>query len=175
MVLRRLTEAHISEFCLSLHDYKANKRDVLEQLRKSLQMKRYAVKSTAMNDLVRLAKKREELNAYAKELHEIIQPLNMSLYQVFGELSQFSDSVDFICRIDEVDQITETEFQVMNYQVEKYVQALKEMTCGYLDNPWRGTVIKSTSTMYLSDLKERTAGLPDLLRKLISSAISQKP
>lgn len=166
VVLRRLTEAHISEFCLSLHDYKANKRDVLEQLRKSLQMKRYAVKSTAMNDLVRLAKKREELNAYAKELHEIIQPLNMSLYQVFGELSQFSDSVDFICRIDEVDQITETEFQVMNYQVEKYVQALKEMTCGYLDNPWRGTVIKSTSTMYLADLKERTAGLPDLLRKL---------
>ncbi|QUA54662.1 DUF4011 domain-containing protein [Aristaeella lactis] len=168
VVLRRLKEAHISDFCLSLHDYKANKRDVLKQIGDNLRMKKIAVKNTATNNLVRLAKRRDELNTYAKELHETIQPLNISLYEAFGELAQYIEPVDFVCEIKNVEKISEIDFQMMSYNVGRYIRAFEEMSCGFADNPWRGTLVKTTSTLYLTELKTRTSNLPHNIAKTVA-------
>lgn len=166
VVLRRLTEARLSDFCLSLHDYRANKRDVLRQIGDNLHLKKIAVKSSAMNDLIRLARRRDELNRCDGELHEAVQPLNMSLYQVFGELAQFTEAPAFTCSVENAGEISEAGFQQMNYLAEKYARAVGEMSCGIGENPWRGIPAASAGALDPEELKRKTEGLPGRLREL---------
>lgn len=118
--------------------------------------------------LIRLAKRRDDLNQYAKELHELIQPLNISLYDAFGELAQYTKPVDFVCEIKDAEKVSETDFQIMSYNVGKYVRAFEEMSCGFVDNPWRDTTVKTTSTMYLNELKTRTGDLQEEISQLVA-------
>lgn len=166
VVLRRLTEAHLDDFCLSLHNYKANRRYVLDQLAHTLQLKRQTIKNTAINDLVVLAKKRDQLNQYAAELHEVIPPLGLSLYQVFGEIAQYSDHADFYCSIDDPAEISDIQFQEMCYYAGRYADAFSEMSCGLDENPWKDTLAATADAIFLRDVAEQTAGLADDLRRI---------
>ena len=45
VVYKRLSEVHLDDFCLALHNYKANKKEVLDELAKSLELSPIKVKS----------------------------------------------------------------------------------------------------------------------------------
>lgn len=70
VVQKRLAELGIGNFCLELHSNKAVKRSVLKQMQKSLEtapaveIQQYAYK------IQNIRKMREELDAYARKLHE---------------------------------------------------------------------------------------------------------
>lgn len=71
VVQRRLTSLGIGDFCLELHSDKANKKQVLAQLDKALQVKR-PEKQTEYEDLLkRTSSSRAKLDGYAMHLHAI--------------------------------------------------------------------------------------------------------
>ena len=87
VVYRRLQDAHLGDFCLPLHSYKANKKEILESIGANLKLRHTRVRDGVMEDLAELFHDREQLNAYAGELHGEIAPLNESLYSAFGKLT----------------------------------------------------------------------------------------
>ena len=83
VVYKRLEETHLADFCLPLHSYKANKREILQQLGRNLELYDLEVNDEVDTILESVYVERNELNSYAEALHKKIQPLGMSCYEIY--------------------------------------------------------------------------------------------
>jgi very-short-patch-repair endonuclease len=173
VVYNKLEMVGLGDFCLPLHSYKANKREVLESLGKTLKMDRKRIKPEFMYDLERLLEERNKLNDYNNDLHIKNLPLNKSIYEVNGLLSKLpKDTVDLVFPIDSVE---DTDLRQLN----KYRRLLDELTNtiglmrkDYKDNPWIGCNItnlthdlRQTFHVNLEKLIPSIANLKELYKK----------
>lgn len=71
VVQRRLASLGIGDFCLELHSDKANKKQVLTQLEKALEIKHPSQKTEYDEQLQKAAASRAKLDGYAKHLHAV--------------------------------------------------------------------------------------------------------
>lgn len=88
VVYRRLQETGLAAFCLPLHSHRANKREILSDISASLSMKAPKLSESDERDCLSLEEKRTELNAYAKALHQPIEPLGYTAYECAAALSE---------------------------------------------------------------------------------------
>ncbi len=87
VVKRRLDMAGVGDACLELHSNKANKRSVLEELRRTWDLG--APKGESPDALTRrLTEARDVLNGHAERLHRIHPSAGLTPYQVFGQLAR---------------------------------------------------------------------------------------
>ncbi len=157
VVYKRLKDSGLSDFCLTLHSNKANKKETLKQLENvfTLSRNKATVSDAARYKLDKLVEDREKLNAYAKELNEPVSPLNKSVFYANGEVAKYSDIEDLSFQIPSVRQTTEK-------QLRDYISALDEVA-GHIgrmnddcnSNPWRNTTIQVMTNEFLHDFSER--------------------
>jgi hypothetical protein len=69
VVKKRLDDLNLGSFCLEIHSAKANKKDVLNQLAKALEVGQTKVPSTFFGQALDLKNKRESLNKTLNSLH----------------------------------------------------------------------------------------------------------
>ena len=143
VVYHRLQEAHLGDFCLPLHSYKANKKEILEQIGANLRLKQTRVKDTARNSLENLQSIRDEINAYAKELHQVIEPLNMSCYEVYGKLDEVREAPIVSFSLDKVSSLSQSDLSNLLGQIKKYSLAVRGLNYYIKDNPWDGVVVRA--------------------------------
>lgn len=147
VVYKRLSQAGLADFCLTLHSHNAKRREILNQFDRSMKISRQRVdlQQDAYSRLYRLKETRNALNQYCTELHTVIDPLGKTIYQVNGLIAQLEDYPD----IDYV------QIAVEKFTPELLVQseiALEEITrvvekSGYQQkNPWNGCVLVSSPT-----------------------------
>lgn len=85
VVKRRLDDKGVGDACLELHSNKANKRGVLEELRRTWELG--APKAPDPKALfARLTEARDSLNAHARNLHAVDPASGLSPFQVIGHL-----------------------------------------------------------------------------------------
>lgn len=89
VVLKRLTEVGLDDFGLSLHNYKANKKEIIDSIGANLSLQDEYIDSSMLRELTELFHDRAFLNAYAGDLHKPIAPLDQSVYDV-AESTQVS-------------------------------------------------------------------------------------
>lgn len=68
VVYKRLSEVHLDDFCLALHNYKANKKEVLDELAKSLELNPIKVKAEETAKLTELDTLKEFLGQYVSDI-----------------------------------------------------------------------------------------------------------
>lgn len=85
VVKRRLDQADIGVACLELHSNKANKRAVLDELRRTWQLGQPRV-DDGRPIIEQLTEARDDLNEYAARLHRVFSPSGLSAFDVFGHL-----------------------------------------------------------------------------------------
>ena len=90
VVKRRLDMRGLGDFCLECHSHKANKKQVVDELGRCLELVPETYKDYG-DDLDRLVETRETLNAYVRSLHQIRNPLGLSAYQVHGRLAAIQE------------------------------------------------------------------------------------
>ena len=165
VVLKRLADVGLDDFCLSLHDYKANKKEIIDSIGSNLDLEEEYIDSSLISELTALFHDRTFLNAYADELHKEIQPLGLSVYEVFGKLLKLSTapSVDFT--IDELEKITKEQYASIMYCVSAFEKALRNMEGPLSSNPWYGTTATTSGQVYKNTLLNETNSLSALLRK----------
>lgn len=85
VVKRRLDAIDLGNLCLELHSRKANKKSILEELRRTLQL---TAPHEKMQDSLfdKLNNVRGSLNEFCATMHEVQQPSGMTAYRVLGEL-----------------------------------------------------------------------------------------
>ncbi len=91
VVKRRLDDIHIGDACLELHSQKANKRAVLDELKRTLGLGKPRL-SDPTEDRVLLAANRARLNDYCRAVNMQIGRSGLSIHDVVGRLAQLARS-----------------------------------------------------------------------------------
>jgi hypothetical protein len=136
VVYKRLREVGLSSFCLELHSSKANKREVVAELKKSLDEHLVPRKLPPAHDFEKLTLLRNSLNKYVVSLHQKRLNLQKSAYDVLGELSTL-ESVPFVAvELPNVGSLTPQQM----HELENLMSRLKTVWQAVEDPdfPWRG-------------------------------------
>ena len=165
VVLKRLTDVGLDDFCLSLHDYKANKKEIIDSVGSNLDLEEEYIDSSLISELTALFHDRTFLNAYADELHKEIQPLGLSVYEVFGKLFNLSTAPSVEFTIDGLEKITKEQYASIMYCVSAFEKALRNIGGPLSSNPWYGTKAISSGWVYKNTLLYETNSLSEYLRK----------
>jgi len=87
VVKRRLDHSGVGDMCLELHSNKANKRVLLEELRRTWELG--APKSELVSTLdARILAVRDRLNAHSERMHTPLGVAELTHYQVVGQLTR---------------------------------------------------------------------------------------
>ena len=165
VVLKRLADVGLDDFCLSLHDYKANKKEIIDSIGSNLDLEEEYIDSSLISELTALFHDRTFLNSYADELHKEIQPLGLSVYEVFGKLLNLSTAPHVEFTIDGLEKITKEQYASIIYCVSAFEKALRNMGGPLSSNPWYGTKATSSGQVYKNTLLNETDSLSEYLRK----------
>ncbi|MBU1239690.1 DUF4011 domain-containing protein, partial [Myxococcota bacterium] len=111
VVQHRLKQVGLGRFCLELHSQKAQKRQVLDELGRSLAGVTEASPTGWDRVTTDLSKRRQALNNYARELHRVY-PAGLTYYRAISRLSVLRDvprlSIDFGEDVHALDESSES-------------------------------------------------------------------
>lgn len=161
VVHKRLTSAGLDDFCLVLHSHKANKKSVLEQLRKALSLARNKAQLSdeAYMKLETLYQDKEKLNQYAEQIFETVHPLNMTIYQVNGILAELNDYPDVIFSIPDIRSTSVEQYHRYLYVLNTLKNTIGKMSEDFEDNPWRGSTVPVVTNELRHDVSARFPAL----------------
>jgi len=145
VVHKRLEQVGLSNFCLTLHSYKANKKEILKELENTLNMTKTVVKEEALYQLNILQNKRDKLNEYHTELHTVCQPLGKSIYETNGILASLNHVPEVIFEIKNVDQTTPDQLNDRKYLLDEFSKTVGKMSEDFTSNVWYNASIYSVT------------------------------
>jgi len=91
VVYHRLKAKGLDDFCLELHSHKANKREVVAELSRSLTEHLKPRRAISDAELERLKTRRDQLNSYVTALHRKRNPSETTAFEMLGELARLED------------------------------------------------------------------------------------
>ncbi|VDN48244.1 conserved protein of unknown function [Petrocella atlantisensis] len=172
VVHSRLSNVGLAEFCMSLHNNKKNKKEVLNDLNRTFNLDKRALKDDALYDLQKLEEERDLLNQYVKDLHIKNDPLNKSIFEITGELAALPACKDLQFTIDNVKSMTLEDLNKIKIALDDFSHVLGMMKKDYKDNPWIGCNLKSVTHEFRLnteiDLKKLQEGLDKINNALMS-------
>ncbi len=140
VVYKRLSASRLKEFCLVLHSHKANKKEMLSQLDEVLTLARdrTSIAKEAYKKLDMLEFNKDKLNNYTRELHTNIEPINKTIFEVNGILSELEEYEEIIFSINNIKEINQERYNEYEYSLYEFTKTMDKMTGDYKENPWNG-------------------------------------
>ena len=86
VVKRRLDTVGLGDACLEIHSHNANKKGMIDELKRTLGQGRVIEQAEAKSDMELLGSIRGKLNEYARAVNEPLAQTGYSAYEIFGEL-----------------------------------------------------------------------------------------
>lgn len=168
VVHRRLSSAGLDDFCLVLHSYKANKKGVLNQLGKVLELSR--VRASLPNDEVfqkfnNLQYSRKLLNDYAEQVYTKVEPLGKTIYEVNGIIANLESYDEYIFSLDNVRNISKNQYNEFIHLISQFISTIGKMTDDFKNNPWRNCKLTYVSNEFRHDI---TAHIHNILPQIKS-------
>ena len=165
VVYDRLKTVELDRFCLQIHSRKANKKDVLNQLKSAFEYKTNKLPSTTYLD--ELLIKKEKLNLYVDTLHKPFPQLDKSPYWILGQLNTLKNieilNIDFEGGVESLDskkfidiiEVLET-FKIRIEEIGKPIA-----------HPYWGIKIDSTSESHKQRVGKLLVQYIDITKELI--------
>lgn len=145
VVYNKLKKAGLAEFCLELHSYKANKKDVIDELCHTLRLARSSVSSRAEAEVEIKAKAQKQLDDYAAELHKNRPSIDKSLYQLFEAYAAMQNAPDMEYSIADITSKSDAYMQEVLGLLEQYVEYIPSIGYDFRENVWYGYENQDTS------------------------------
>ena len=141
VVYHKLEKKNLSDFCLILHNSKAKKQNVRDQIAKSIELasNRNKVTDEALKIYDDLDKKRKNLNLYTEKLHEEFDD-GTTPYMLIGEISKLRYAKDLVFDMPKDfnwDADYNTEIADLFYAIDEYGKSFIDNTNHFTDNYWR--------------------------------------
>ena len=176
VVYDKLKKANLADFCLELHSHKANKKAVIDELNRTLELPKTAVSSSAQSEIRQKKAALKTLDDYEKELHEKREPVNKSLYELFEILASLGEAADFSIQLSNIHKKGEAYLHNAIDLLEQYAAILPSIGYNYTQNAWYGfnkTQLSYDESMDLiNDFEMILYGLKELVP--ISSEITNR-
>jgi very-short-patch-repair endonuclease len=143
VVKRRLDNAGVGDACLELHSNKANKRAVLEELRRTWELGAPRGDGAASLN-ARLGEAREALNGHALRLHEVLGAGGFSPYQVIGHMTRLRQAghMPNDLLIEEPETWTASQLDVRSRLVDELAERVTDIGIP-AEHLWRGIGLKT--------------------------------
>lgn len=138
VVYEKLKRAGLEEFCLELHSHKANKKEFINELCKTLTAPKSGVSERAKREVEVMQRTQGKLDAYAEELHKVRPKINRTLYGIFDELSccRLAPDADYV--ISDITDKGEEYIDGATGLLERYVGYIPSIGYDYKQNVWYG-------------------------------------
>lgn len=172
VVLKRLTEAGLSEFCLSLHNYKANKKEIIESIGANLSLPQEYPKDSILHELTELFYDQKHLDQYVEELHKDIEPLGESIYVVYGKLSKLNEASVVEFTLEKPTEVTREQHAALHYCVSAFEKALHNLDGPLSANPWRDAAVPASGQAFKTEFLNKTEPISETLDTLADSVQS---
>ena len=167
VVYDKLKQAGLSEFCLELHSLKANKKDVIADICRTLRADKSIVSSRANNEIAIKERAKCQLDAYAVELHKQRPVVEKSLYQLYESYAALGSMPDVEWVIPQITSKGEAYLTDITSILEQYVDYIPSVGYDYKKNPWYGCINEDTSYQAKSEIKDCLLAAVRLLQELI--------
>jgi very-short-patch-repair endonuclease len=164
VVKRRLDAQRLGDFCLNCHSHKASKKDVIEELGRSLLLRPEEYRQQEQ-DLHALHECRAELNTYVRALHRSQSALALTPYQVHGRLARLRGRPVSHCPVADVLEVDATRLS----KIEQTLQALvscRAVLDDYDQHPWRNCALTEQSMSVEDDVSHHCGILIDAIKAL---------
>ncbi|WP_028975689.1 DUF3320 domain-containing protein [Sporolactobacillus terrae] len=169
VVYKRLAKAEVADFCLKLHSYKANKKEVMQQLGKTLKINKFKVTDEAMYQYEALKQKRDALNDYDEELHTLVPPLNKTIYKVNGEIAKLLDAPEVFFSMADVENTTQDKLNQYKILLHNFLNLLSEKSNDYITNPWKDCQVDCVTHELRHDLEMYLPRLTSKIHQLLGT------
>lgn len=167
VVYSKLNQAGLSEFCLELHSHKANKKDVINEICKTLEADVSKTPRKAEREIVLKEKAQRQLDEYVVELHKNRPVIEKSIYQLNEALAALHIVPDIGWDIPQLESRGEEFLIDASSLLEQYVNYIPLVGYDYKKNPWFGYIRQDTSYQAKSELKKGLEDTIELLERLI--------
>lgn len=164
VVYERLKSVNLHDFCLPLHNHKANRKEIVEELERTLNIDRHKVKDEAFEKLNLLQEKIAKLNSLDEELHKKRDPLSKSVYEMYGILAKIQLPHKMF-KLQGIEKISTQEFNELKRAVKEYTQSYDPSLLTQ-ENPWLYSNIKKYGLEDRTTISECCNNLPENLLKL---------
>ena len=146
VVYDKLHAVGLEEFCLELHSHKTSKKQVIEELCRTLKMQKSCVAEQAEKEIQLKEVSKKQLDDYDEELHQVRPTINRSLFQIYEELSacRTAPTLDYI--IENLDKKGSTFIDKANDLLSRYSDFVPSIGQNYRNNLWYG--YKNTDCSY---------------------------
>ena len=138
VVFDKLKKAGLADFCLELHSHKANKKAVLDELNRTLELPKSAVSSVAQEEIRQKKDAQERLDKYAEGLHQKRETIEKSLYQLIELYSSEREQPDLQSIIPDIQAKGDEYFHQALKLLDQYVEYVPSVGANYKTNPWYG-------------------------------------
>ncbi|WP_430452727.1 DUF4011 domain-containing protein [Rhodopirellula europaea] len=162
VVKKRLEDRGLGDFCLECHSSKANRRSVLFEMERCLDLPAEVYKDSRPK-LDELAEQRGQLNRYARELHQPRDPLGFSPFELFGRISRLkADGAASRTRC-----VVPANAKASRFEFDSSLRLLErasdfgDLLNDYDNHPWRGCHQTTRSLSLHDDLKHHLQILAD--------------
>ena len=157
VVYKRLKDVGLSDFCLSLHNTNAGKKETLNQLETSLSLSR---KKISMSDSMKMDQnqyeiQRKKLNDYASQLNQKIPPLNKSLFFAYGMIAKNEKIEDLSFEIPNVKNTDLKKYRNYVTNILEFSKTIEVMDSKINLNPWKNSIISNVSNSFLTEIQEK--------------------
>lgn len=174
VVYDKLKKADLADFCLELHSHKANKKAVIDELNRTLELSGISVSAGIQNEIEQKKTVMTTLDSYEHELHKKRDPINKSLFELIEEFSAYNDAADFKFSIPNIEQKNEAYLYDTVNILEQYVAILPAIGYDYTQNTWYGFTKSNLSydetDALLDDLEALYVGLGELQQRAFDVA-----
>lgn len=166
VVYNRLESVELSDFCLNLHNYKANKKEILNELYESTQLKKERLKNDYLLRLKYLDDKKDDLNKYQEELHKVCSELRTTVFNVNGELAKLKDVPDLLFAISDVDKVNQDSLTRRRLILGDLANTINSKTVDYANNVWKNAIVTKLTHELWQKIDYHVSNLLPLVLKL---------
>ncbi len=168
VVYDKLKKAGLEEFCLELHSYKSNKKDVIGNLCKTLRAEKTCVSAQAEEEIYSKINSQKKLDVYEKELHRQRDVINRSLYQLYDAYAANRKAPDVRVSIRDIGQKGDAYLKNVKALLEQYVAFVPSIGYRYRNNPWYGYQNQDTSYQMREDIRRSLECMAAVLENYIA-------
>lgn len=161
VVFERLKKVGLDTFCLELHSHKANKREVVTELKRCLDAISTKHVMQSEYDFENLTKLRARLNDYVLALHTVREPLSISAFSALAKLTELHDVPLIPFKVDDMSSLRLSQVREWENQIGR-LATVWSLAIENDSFPWSGF---HETQLPLA----RRANLDTLLRQIIES------
>ena len=167
VVYDKLVKAGLRDFCLELHSYKANKKDVIAELVRTLNAEKTGVLQKAREVIDAKERFMEQLGAYESELHIPAPNINESVYEMYGHLIELEDTASAGFTIRDIETKGSSHLREAELLMETFVKYVPEIGEDYREHTWYGYTGRDGSAAAFAEFTAGTQRILSLFDELV--------